>query len=114
MATPLVASTRSISVRIQGNLGEFMTFCIGSDLGFPRNFRPFAANALAPLVDVSRADIDILWLRLAKTAANDVLVVHEVTTTTDPSLGLLGDWSTTMRGRAWDAINSTRRLGGGH
>ena len=88
MATPLSSSTRSLSVRIQGNLGEFMALCIRRDFGFPDAFKPFASNAYAPLVDISRADVDILWLRLGKKTDKDLLVVHEVKTTTDPGLGL--------------------------
>lgn len=89
VATPLPAHTAHLSRRTQGNLGEFMAFCVGTDFAFPtRFFTPFAANAHSPVSDISRPDADILWLHINRDPSKDKLVVHEVKTTIVPSLSL--------------------------
>lgn len=74
------------TTRIQGNLGECMAFCIGHFLEFTDE-RPFAMNALAPLDDISRPEIDIVWIHFdADDPANDFVILQEVKTTLDPDL----------------------------
>ncbi len=73
--------------RLKGNLGEAITFCVGHwhDLS---DYKAYPANALKPLSNISRPDIDIVWVQFGNTSADDILVLQEVKTTSAPNLTL--------------------------
>jgi hypothetical protein len=85
----------AISTRIQGNLGESVTFKIGRSHDFA-GCRAFAVNALDPLQDISRSGLDMSWVHFADdNPADDIAVIQEVKTTVQNNLsladGLLSD-----------------------
>lgn len=65
---------------IRGNLGESVVFCVGIWNDF-RLHTPFAGNALAPLQNISKPGIDILWLVIGTDATGDIAFLQEVKTT---------------------------------
>src|SRR5438045_819661 len=72
----------TLNNRLMGNLGEFITFFVGKNQPFA-DARPMLANALAPLTQISRPDVDIMWLVLPdqQTLQSDFVVIQEVKTT---------------------------------
>lgn len=80
---------KPITPRIQGNLGEFIAFRVGkvAPIAPMDGTQVITANCDAPLNDISKPDIDILWLYLPpENAAGDRCIVHEVKTTCQPTL----------------------------
>ena len=76
----------TISSRQQGNLGEFITLCIGKDAAYIGAYM-FPANAFDPLQDISKSDIDIIWLYISdNNPKDDFVVIQEVKTTVAPNL----------------------------
>ena len=78
----------SLSNRVKGNLGEFIAYCIGKSYVFTNVAIAHAANAWDPLSEISRPDIDIVWLHFGSTEEDDWAALQEVKTTGDASLGL--------------------------
>ena len=78
----------SISNRVKGNLGEFVAYHIGNDYVFANVMIVDSANAWDPLSDISRPDIDIVWLYFGKTQAQDWAALQEVKTTGGASLSV--------------------------
>jgi len=74
----------TLSEAIKGNLGEAISFYVGSTFDFLQ-FLPFPANAFSPLGSISRPDIDIVWIFLGKRPSDDFAILHEVKTTTSSS-----------------------------
>ena len=71
---------------LRGNLGEAIAFCV-SYWHDCKHHRAFATNALRPLRPKSDIDIDILWLWFGAKPAEDIAIIQEVKTTTEPDLG---------------------------
>jgi hypothetical protein len=71
--------------RIKGNLGECIGYFIGhhSDFGI---FRGFAANAMVPFEDISRPDLDVVWVFFGDTPVDDLVALQEVKTTSQSDL----------------------------
>jgi hypothetical protein len=80
-----IAVSGSLSESVKGNLGETISFCVGSWFDF-RRLLPFPANAFAPLSSISRPDVDIVWIFLGKRSLEDFAILQEVKTTTASSL----------------------------
>ena len=74
------AKPAKLSTRIKGNLGESVGFFLGYQTEF-KEYRAFAANALVPFEDISRPDLDIVWVLFGESEANDVIALQEVKTT---------------------------------
>ena len=74
-----------LTTRIKGNLGEFVSFCVGQALAFA-SYQPFAVNAFDPLKNISSPEIDIVWLRFSTPPGDDSILLQEVKTTGDPRL----------------------------
>ena len=83
-ATPL-------SNRAKGNLGEFITYCIGKHYAHPTTALAYTANAWDPLGNMSRPGPDIKWLNLGQNPNEDWITIQEVKTTGDNSLALASD-----------------------
>ena len=77
-----------LSNAVKGNLGEFVAYQIGEGYVFTNVTIAHAANAWDPLAQISRPDIDIVWLHFGSTEADDWAALQEVKTTGDASLGL--------------------------
>lgn len=69
-----------LSTRVQGNLGECCCLLIGREQDFA-GFFCHAANAFNPLQDISRSEIDIVWVALAPNPIEDLAILQEVKTT---------------------------------
>ena len=78
----------SLSNRVKGNLGEFIAYWIGKTFVFTNVTISPSANAWEPLSDISRPDIDIIWLYFGDTEASDWAALQEVKTTEEASLQL--------------------------
>lgn len=74
----------SLTERRKGNLGEFAALNIGKQAF--QNCLVIAANAHNPLSDISRSDIDLMWLGYGASSQDDFAVVQEVKTTVNASL----------------------------
>lgn len=81
----------SLSNRMKGNLGEFVAYRIGTEYVFTNVALVDTANAWTPLSDISRPDIDIVWLYFGQTDVDDWAALQEVKTTGVPSLSLADD-----------------------
>ena len=80
--------TGCLSNRVKGNLGEFIAYRIGKNYVFTNITIAHTANAWDPLSEISRSDIDIVWLHFGSTEADDWAALQEVKTTGGSSLGL--------------------------
>lgn len=67
-------------VRTQGNLGEAVALCVGA-FGGLHGYRVFPANAFTPFSNISRNEIDLLWISFGANPADDFAIVQEVKTT---------------------------------
>lgn len=89
-------TTAPMTTRIQGNLGECCGMLIGRDNDFG-GFMCVAANAFQPLQDISRSEMDLVWMWLDPNPMADYAVLQEVKTTGADSLGyadsLEGDYA---------------------
>ena len=88
LTTGFLGGHGSISNRVKGNLGEFIAYCMGRSFVFTNVTIAHAANAWDPLSDISRPDVDIVWLHFGSTEADDWAALQEVKTTGGASLGL--------------------------
>jgi hypothetical protein len=80
-----------LNERLKGNLGEFITFFIGKAVHY-RECRVQAANALAPLSNIAKPELDLLWLYLPEgEPQTDYAVVQEVKTTGGSDLAYARD-----------------------
>jgi hypothetical protein len=75
-----------VNKSVVGNLGEFAAFRLALQDADFANYKPFAANALNPLSRISRNELDIVWIRFGETSKDDLAVLQEVKTTTNPTL----------------------------
>ena len=73
---------------VKGNLGEFIAYRIGEDYVFTNVTIAHAANAWDPLSQISRPEVDIVWLYFGSAEADDWVALQEVKTTGQASLGL--------------------------
>ncbi len=93
---PPAAGAFQINQRILGNLGETVSMCIGLSLRPPAE-RCFAVNAHQPLSDISRPDVDLLWLTFGEDSRDDFAFIQEVKTTGQANLAyantLLDDYA---------------------
>lgn len=80
--------TDPVSNIVKGNLGEFIAYRIGEGYVFTNVTIAHAANAWDPLSQISRPDVDIVWLYFGNTEADDWAALQEVKTTGQASLGL--------------------------
>jgi hypothetical protein len=76
-----LAETVSINDRQRGNLGEFIAFYIGNYCAGFEGYQAFAANALKPLDNISRPDLDLVWALFDEHPDKDNLILQEVKTT---------------------------------
>ena len=83
--------TTPLSNRRKGNLGEFITYCIGKYKVHPTTTLAYTENAWDPLGDMSRPGPDIKWLNLDQNPNADWIIIQEVKTTGDNSLAIAGD-----------------------
>ena len=78
----------SLSNRTKGNLGEFITYKIGTKHIFANMMFSDPANAHTPLSDNSKTGVDIVWLHFGDTESDDWAALQEVKTTGGASLDL--------------------------
>ena len=88
VGTGFLKGKASLSNRVKGNLGEFIAYSIGKSYVFTNLANAYGANTWAPLSDISRPDLDIVWLHFGSTEADDWAALQEVKTTGGASLGL--------------------------
>ena len=77
-----------LSNQVKGNLGEFIAHKVGENYAFTNEALAFAANSWSPLSQISRPDVDIVWLYFAPSPADDWAALQEVKTTGQSSLAL--------------------------
>ena len=87
----LLGPDDEFSNRTKGNLGEFITYCIGRHYVYPPEVEALTENASDPLSNMSRSGIDIKWLKVAETPDKDWVILQEVKTTGANSLSLADD-----------------------
>ena len=80
--------TEPLSNAVKGNLGEFIAYRIGESYVFTNVTMAHSANAWDPLSQISRPDVDIVWLYFGNNEADDWAALQEVKTTGEASLGL--------------------------
>ena len=80
--------TESLANAVKGNLDEFIAYRIGESYTFTNVTIAHAANAWDPLSQISRPDVDIIWLYFGNDEVNDWAALQEVKTTGEASLGL--------------------------
>ena len=81
-------SASPVSSRVKGNLGEFIAYRVGESFVFSNVAIAHAANAWDPLSDISRPEVDIVWLYFGSTEAGDWAALQEVKTTGAATLQL--------------------------
>jgi hypothetical protein len=69
------------NTRLKGNLGECIAFCCAM-LEWNPAPHCLAANAFKTLGNISRSEIDLLWIGFGQTAQDDFVIHQEVKTTT--------------------------------
>jgi hypothetical protein len=80
--------TEPLSNAVKGNLGEFIAYRIGESYVFTNVTMAHGANTWDPLSQISRPDVDIVWLYFGSTEADDWAALQEVKTTGEAPLGL--------------------------
>jgi hypothetical protein len=107
-----------VNKSVVGNLGEFTAFSLARQDSTLANYKPFAANALNPLSRISKNELDIVWIRFGETSRDDLAVLQEVKTTSNPSLSyadnLIDDYDKlfgenpqfTLHSRLWSIKNT--------
>lgn len=80
-----------VSNIVKGNLGEFIAYRIGESYVFANVKIAHAANAWDPLSQISRPDVDIVWLYFGNSETDDWAAFQEVKTTGHGSLTLAND-----------------------
>ena len=83
--------TEPLSNRVKGNIGEFIAYRIGKNYVFTNVKIAHAANAWDPLSEISRPDVDIVWLHFGSTEDDDWAAIQEVKTTGEASLRIADD-----------------------
>ena len=91
VTTGFLQATTPLSNRVKGNLGEFIAYSVGETYAFINGVLAFDANAWAPLSEISRPDLDIVWLYFGPSPADDWAALQEVKTTGLSSLALADD-----------------------
>ena len=91
VTSDFLRDTVSLSNRVKGNLGEFIAYRIGKSYVFTNVTIAHSANAWDPLSDISRPDLDIVWLHFGSSEVDDWAALQEVKTTGENSLGLAND-----------------------
>ena len=91
VTSAFVAHTDAVSNRMKGNLGEFIAYKIGECYVYKNGQKAITANAHSPLSDISRPDVDIVWMYFGPSPAEDWAVIQEVKTTSQASLNLAND-----------------------
>ena len=76
---------------MKGNLGEFIAYQIGKHYVAPVAAIAFTANAWDPLSNISRSDLDVVWIDLSGNPMQDSVTIQEVKTTGGTSLSLAYD-----------------------
>ncbi len=84
-------SSESLTNAAKGNLGEFIAYRIGEGFVFTNATIAHTANAWDPLSQISRPDVDIVWLHFGDTETDDWAALQEVKTTGAPTLRLADD-----------------------
>jgi hypothetical protein len=75
---------------VKGNLGEAICFAIGKAEDFSACISA-VPNALNPFSQISRANIDIVWLHIGSSGADTWAALQEVKTTASSTLALAND-----------------------
>ena len=88
VTTGFLQTPTPLSNRVKGNSGEFIAHKVGDTYAFANGVLAFAANAWDPLSEISRPDLDIVWLYFGPSPADDWAVLQEVKTTGQSSLSL--------------------------
>ena len=83
--------SESFSNRLKGNLGEFIAYQLGKNYVFTNIEIAPSANAWDPLFQMSKPDIDIVWLYFGDAETEDWAAIQEVKTTGEASLNLAYD-----------------------
>ena len=87
----------ALSDRRKGNLGEFVSFFVGTECAGMGSWHVCAANALNPLDDISRPGVDIVWLFFGRTPSQDRALLQEVKTSSTSAVsaayGLRDDYA---------------------
>ena len=76
------------SNHMKGNLGEFIAYQIGKHYVIPATAIAFTANAWDPISNISRTDLDVVWIDLSGNPMQDSVTIQEVKTTGSTSLSL--------------------------
>ena len=84
-------SSETLSNAVKGNLGEFVAYKIGEGFVFANIAIGYGSNTWDPLSQISRPDIDIVWLHFGDTETDDWAALQEVKTTGQASLSLADD-----------------------
>ena len=79
-----------LTTRVQGNLGECM-FMLVNEANDYAEYQCFAANAYQPLQDISRSEMDIVWVWLDDNPHGDYVVLQEIKTTGADDLAYAGE-----------------------
>ncbi len=87
MGLPFFAG--DLSTRVQGNLGECCYMLVGTENDYA-GYQCHPANAHQPLQDISRSEMDIIWLWLDGDPLGDYVVLQEVKTTGGDDLAYAG------------------------
>ena len=78
---PFLAQPPSESnTRIQGNVAETLSMCLALNFRRPTKLC-FPANAQHPFSNISRPDIDLLWIGFGTLPSDDYVVVQEIKST---------------------------------
>ena len=84
-------SSELLSNPAKGNLGEFIAYGKGEGFVFTNIAVAHGANTWDPLSQISRPDIDIVWLHFGDTDNDDWAALQEIKTTGEASLRLADD-----------------------
>ena len=81
------ARGNALTNRIKGNLGEFTAFWVGRDGPHSSWSHVFTLNCHQPLMDISLAGVDIVWVCFNdQDPSRDFVVLQEIKTTSGASL----------------------------
>jgi hypothetical protein len=77
----------SVSERHKGNLAEFIACMLGKHHDLSA-YCVFAANAFNPLSNISKSDLDLVWVLFGNVPSDDALVLQEVKATGSSDLAI--------------------------
>ena len=83
---PFITDSKPKDNILRGNLGETITFCLGSWSRFGDSCLKHLPNALRPFSGKSNPEIDLLWMHIGKDPKDDWAVLQEVKTTVAASI----------------------------